>query len=130
MKILGIGVDIVENKRLKKSIKNKSFTSRLFTLLEIKNSTMVKDKSTYFSKKFAAKESFSKALGTGFRNGLNFKDVEILNDNLGKPYFRLNNKTKKIILKKLKVKNFDIFLSISDEKEYSIAFTIIQAKNV
>ena len=130
MKILGIGIDIVENKRLKKSIKNKSFTSRLFTLLEIKNSTMVKDKSTYFSKKFAAKESFSKALGTGFRKGLNFKDIEILNDNLGKPYFRLNNKTKKIILKTLKVKNFDIFLSISDEKEYSIAFTIIQAKNV
>ena len=130
MKILGIGVDIVENKRLKKSIKNKSFISRLFTLFEIKNSTMVKNKSTYFSKKFAAKESFSKALGTGFRKGLNFKDVEILNDNLGKPYFRLNNKTKKIIMKTLKVKNFDIFLSISDEKEYSIAFTIIQAKNV
>ena len=130
MKILGIGVDIVENKRLKKSIKNKSFISRLFTLLEIKNSKSVKDKSIYFSKKFAAKESFSKALGTVFRKGLNFKDVEILNDNLGKPYFRLNNKTKKIILKTLKVKNFDIFLSISDEKEYSIAFTIIQGKNV
>ena len=130
MKILGIGVDIVENKRLKKSIENKSFISRLFTLLEIKNSRLVKDKSTYFSKKFAAKESFSKALGTGFRKGLNFKDIEILNDNLGKPYFRLNNKTKKIIMKTLKVKNFDIFLSISDEKEYSIAFTIIQAKNV
>ncbi len=129
MKILGIGVDIVENKRLKKSIKSKSFISKLFTLLEIKNSRLVKDKSTYFSKKFAAKESFSKALGTGFRKGLNFKDVEILNDNLGKPYFRLNNKTKKIILKTLKVKNFDLFLSISDEKEYSIAFTIIQAKN-
>ena len=125
MKILGIGVDIVENKRLKNSIKNKSFISRLFTLLEIKNSRLVKDKSIYFSKKFAAKESFSKALGTGFRKGLNFKDIEILNDNVGKPYFRLNNKTKKIILKKLKVKNFDIFLSISDEKEYSIAFTII-----
>ena len=125
MKILGIGVDIVENKRLKNSIKNKSFISRLFTLLEIKNSKSVKDKSIYFSKKFAAKESFSKALGTGFRKGLNFKDVEILNDNLGKPYFRLNNKTKKIIMKTLKVKNFDIFLSISDEKEYSIAFTII-----
>ena len=130
MKILGIGVDIVENKRLKRSIKNKSFISRLFTLLEIKNYRFVKNKSIYFSKKFAAKESFSKALGTGFRKGLNFKDVEILNDNLGKPYFRLNNKTKKIIMKTLKVKNFDIFLSISDEKEYSIAFTIIQAKNV
>ena len=130
MKILGIGVDIVENKRLKKSVKNKSFISRLFTLMEIKNSVLVKDKSIYYSKKFAAKESFSKALGTGFRKGLNFKDVEILNDNLGKPYFRFNNKTKKIISKTLKAKNFDIFLSISDEKEYSIAFTIIQAKNV
>ena len=130
MKILGIGVDIVENKRLTKSIKNKSFLSRLFTLLEIKNSKLIKDKSIYFSKKFAAKESFSKALGTGFRKGLNFKDIEILNDNLGKPYFKLNNKIKKIISKTLKVKNFDLFLSISDEKEYSIAFTIIQAKNV
>ena len=89
MKILGIGVDIVENKRLKNSIKNKSFIPRLFTLLEIKNSRLVKDKSIYFSKKFAAKESFSTALGTGFRKGLNFKDVEILNDNLGKPYLSL-----------------------------------------
>ena len=129
MKILGIGVDIIENKRLKKSIKNKNFLSRLFTLIEIKNSRFIKNKSVYFSKKFAAKESFSKALGIGFRKGLNFKDIEILNDNLGKPYFRLNNKTKKIISKVLKVKNFDIFLSISDEKEYSVAFTIIQKKN-
>ena len=130
MKILGIGIDIVENKRLSKLVKNKSFLSRLFTLVEIKNSRLIKDKSIYFSKKFAAKESFAKALGTGFRRGLNFKDIEILNDNLGKPYFRLNNRTKKTISKKLKVKNFNIFLSISDEKEYSIAFTIIQAKNV
>ena len=129
MKILGIGVDIVENIRLKKLIKNKNFLLRIFTLLEIKNSRLIKDKSIYFSKKFAAKESFSKALGTGFRKNLNFKDIEILNDNLGKPYINLNNKTKKILSKTLKVKNFDLFLSISDEKEYSIAFTIIQAKN-
>ena len=130
MKILGIGVDIVENKRFKKSIKNKNLLKRLFTLSEIKNSKLIKDKSTFFSKKFAAKESFSKALGTGFRRGLKFKDIEILNNKLGKPYFKLNNKIKKIISKTLKVKNFDLFLSISDEKEYSIAFTIIQAKNV
>ena len=130
MKILGIGVDIVENKRLFNSIKNKNFLSRLFTLVEIKNSKLIRNKSVYFSKKFAAKESFSKALGTGFRRGLNFKDIEILNDNLGKPYFRLSSRTKKIVAKILKVKNFDIFLSISDEKEYSIAFTIIQTKNV
>ena len=130
MKILGIGVDIVENKRFKKAIKNKKLIKRLFTLSEIKNSRLIKDKSIFFSKKFAAKESFSKALGTGFKKGLNFKDIEILNNNLGKPFFKLNNKLKKIILKTLKVKNFELFLSISDEKEYSIAFTIIQVKNV
>tara|TARA_B100000683_G_C11980785_1_gene345502 strand:- start:112 stop:504 length:393 start_codon:yes stop_codon:yes gene_type:complete len=130
MKILGIGVDIVENKRFKKAIKNKKLIKRLFTLSEIKNSSLIKDKSSFFSKKFAAKESFSKALGTGFKKGLNFKDIEILNNNLGKPFFRLNKKLQKIILKRLKVKNFELFLSISDEKEYSIAFTIIQAKNV
>ena len=130
MKILGIGVDIVENKRFKKATKNKKLIKRLFTLSEIKNSRLIKDKSIFFSKKFAAKESFSKALGTGFKKGLNFKDIEILNNKLGKPFFRLNNKLQRIILKRFKVKNFELFLSISDEKDYSIAFTIIQAKNV
>ena len=130
MKILGIGVDIIKNDRIKESIKNKNFLLRLFTLLEIKNSKPIKNKASYYAKKFAAKESFSKALGTGFREGLNFKDIEILNDNLGKPYYRLNQKLKKLILKNQKVKNFDIFLSVSDEKHYSIAFTMIQTKNV
>ena len=130
MKILGIGVDIIKNDRIKRSIKNKNFLLRLFTLLEIKNSKNIKNKASYYAKKFAAKEAFSKALGTGFREDLNFKDIEILNDNLGKPYYRLNQKLKKLILKNQKVKNFDIFLSVSDEKHYSIAFTMIQTKNV
>ena len=130
MKILGIGVDIIDNNRFKLSIKKKNFLSRIFTLLEIKNAKKIKNKTLYYSKKFAAKESFSKALGTGFRKGLNFKDIEILNDNLGKPYFRLNKKINTVVLKNLNVKNFNIFLSISDEKNYSIAFTIIQTKNV
>ena len=130
MKILGIGVDIIKNDRIKESIKNKNFLLRSFTLLEIKNSKPIKNKASYYAKKFAAKEAFSKALGTGFREGLNFKDIEILNDNLGKPYYRVNQKLKKLILKNQKVKNFDIFLSVSDEKHYSIAFTMIQTKNV
>ena len=70
----------------------------------------------------------AKALGTGFRNGLNFKDIEVLNDKLGKPYYVISSKIKQLIKKKIKIKNFDLFLSISDEKEYSIAFTIIQSK--
>ena len=130
MKILGIGVDILSNKRMSQLIKNKKFLARTFGSKELNTSKKISNKTNYFAKRFAAKEALSKALGSGFSNNLNFKDIEILNDNLGKPYFRLNNKTKKIILKTLKVKNFNIFLSISDEKEYSIAFTIIQAKNV
>jgi holo-[acyl-carrier protein] synthase len=128
MKILGIGVDIIDNKRIRKSITNKAFIKRIFTSKEISNSRSQKNKTNYFAKRFAAKESFVKALGTGFRKNLNFKDVEILNNKLGKPYFLNNKKIDKIILDRFKVKSSNFFLSISDEKDYSIAFTIIQKK--
>ena len=86
------------------------------------------NKTNFFSKRFEAKESFAKALGTGFRNNLFYKDIEIINDKLGKPYYLTNNKIKKLIKKKKKINKFELFLSISDEKDYSIAFTIIQRK--
>ncbi len=126
MKILGIGVDIVENKRIQKSIKNPLFKKRIYTSKELKQSNTVKNKVNYFSKRFAAKEAFSKALGTGFRINLNFKDIEVINDKMGKPYYVKNKKITKIIQKNFKIKNFKCFLSISDEKNYSTAFAIIQ----
>tara|TARA_Y100000992_G_C21164009_1_gene442574 strand:- start:204 stop:593 length:390 start_codon:yes stop_codon:yes gene_type:complete len=126
MKIIGIGVDIIENKRIKSSIKNKRFITRIFSKNEIKKSTLIKNKTGYLSKKFAAKEALAKAIGTGFREKLNFKDIQVLNNSMGKPYYLINTKLKNFIQKKKKVKNFNIFLSISDEKNYSIAFTIIQ----
>ena len=126
MKTIGIGVDIVENKRIKSSIRSKSFINRLFSRNEILISKKLLNKTNFFSKRFAAKEAFVKALGTGFRNGLNFKDIQIVNDKLGKPYYLINSKIKNLIKRKKKVQNFNLFLSISDEKEYSIAFTIIQ----
>jgi holo-[acyl-carrier protein] synthase len=127
MKILGIGVDIVKNSRVSKSLKNNHFIKRIFSNTEILIANKIKDKKGYYSKRFAAKEAFAKALGTGFRDGLNFKDIEVVNDKLGKPYFVVSSKIKNLIKKKKKIKNFNLFLSISDEKEYSIAFTIIQA---
>tara|TARA_B100001175_G_scaffold301039_1_gene293826 strand:- start:21 stop:407 length:387 start_codon:yes stop_codon:yes gene_type:complete len=127
MKILGIGVDIIKNKRIKSSIKNDRFRERIYSLKEIKQSILSKDKIGYFSKRFAAKEAFAKALGTGFQNNLNFKDIEIINDKLGKPYYAITKKITKIIKKEFKVKSFNCFLSISDEKEYSTAFAIIQS---
>ena len=127
MKILGIGVDIIENKRIKSSIKNTKFINRIFSTNELKQSLLSKDKIGYFSKRFAAKESFAKALGSGFRNNLNFKDIEIINDKKGKPYFFETKKIKNVVKKNFKVKNFNCFLSISDEKDYSTAFAIIQS---
>ena len=91
-------------------------------LLKKKNNT------NYLAKRFAAKEAFAKSIGTGFRKNLNFKDIEILNNKLGKPFYSKTKKIDTIIKKKFKVKNYNLFLSISDEKDYSIAFTIIQTK--
>ena len=128
MRILGIGVDIIQNKRIKSSIKNKLFVSRTFGNKEIFFSKKTSDKTNYFAKRFAAKEALAKSIGTGFRNNLNFKDIQILNDKIGKPYYQKSKKIDKIINKKFKVKTYDLFLSISDEKDYSIAFTILQTK--
>ena len=128
MRILGIGVDIIQNKRIKSSIKNKLFVSRTFGNKEIYFSKDTSDKTNYFAKRFAAKEALAKSIGTGFRNNLNFKDIQILNDKIGKPYYQKSKKIDKIINKKFKVKTYDLFLSISDEKDYSIAFTILQTK--
>jgi holo-[acyl-carrier protein] synthase len=126
MKTVGIGVDIVDNKRFKNFIKDNRFINRIFSKKEISASKKKLNKINFFSNRFAAKESFVKALGTGFRNNLNFKDIEIANDNLGKPFYLINNKIKQIIKKNKKISNFELFLSISDEKDYSVAFTIIQ----
>ncbi len=126
MKIIGIGVDIVKNSRIKKSILNKSFLYRVFTNEEILISKNTKNKSSYFAKRFAAKEAFSKSLGTGFRDGFNFKDISVINDKLGKPSFFISKKIKNMIKKKFKIRKFNFFLSISDEEKYSIAFVILQ----
>ena len=130
MKILGIGVDLIENKRIKSLIIKKSFISRSFGLHEIKFSKKISNKINYFAKRFAAKEAFAKSIGTGFRKNLNLKDIEILNDKIGKPYYLRSKKIDKIIKKRFNVKKYNLFLSISDEKDYSVAFTILQTKNV
>ena len=126
MKIVGIGVDIINNKRIQLSIKNKDFLNRIFGKNEILISKKFRNKANFFSKRFAAKEALAKAIGIGFRENLNFKDIQIFNDKLGKPYYLVSSKIKSLIKKKKKIKNFNLFLSISDEKEYSIAFTMIE----
>jgi len=128
MKILGIGVDIIENSRIRDSLKKIQFKKRIFSQSEILLAKKSKDQVSYYSKRFAAKEAFSKSIGTGFRENLNFKDISIRNDKLGKPSFIITDKIKKIIKKQFKISNFNFFLSISDERKYSVAYVVLQKK--
>ena len=128
MKILGVGIDIVDNLRISKSLKKNLFVNRVFSNSEILLATKIKDKKSYYSKRFAAKEAFAKSIGTGFRYNLSLKDISIINDKLGKPSFLITEKIKRIIKKQFKISSFDFFLSISDEKKYSIAYVILQKK--
>ena len=126
MRILGNGVDIVKNSRIKNSIKSKKFIKRIYTLSEINGSNSKKiNKVEYYAKRFAAKEAFAKALGTGFSNNINFKDINIKNKKNGKPFVTINKKLRNKILQKFKISKFKCFLSMSDEKNYSISFVII-----
>ena len=126
MQIIGNGVDIVKNSRIKKAIINKNFLKRIYSDSELKDSKKLRNKTNFFAKRFAAKEAFVKALGTGFRKGVNFNDIYVKNETSGKPVLKINAKIKKIISKKFNLKKFKIFLSLSDEKSYSIAFVIIK----
>ena len=126
LNIFGVGTDIVKNSRIKKLIKNKKFINRIFTSGEIKDSKKINQKVLFFSKRFAAKEAFVKSLGTGFTHNINFKDINVSKKRSGKPYLTLSNKLKNILKRKLKLKKVKIFLSLSDEREYSVAYVITQ----
>ncbi len=125
MKILGIGVDIVKNRRFQPLIRNQKFIKRTFGPNELKFSKNKVNRTNFFAKRFAAKEALSKSFGTGIRDNLSFKDIEILNDKMGKPFFYKSKKIDRIIKKKFKIKKYELFLSLSDEKDHSIAFTIL-----
>jgi holo-[acyl-carrier protein] synthase len=125
MSIFGLGSDVVEIIRIKKALKNINFKKKIFSKNEIK--TMNSKSLTsfgYYAKRFAAKEAFSKALGTGISGGISFKDISIYNDKKGRPHIKLIGKTKSIVQRIIK-KRYKIFLTMSDEKKYALAMVII-----
>ena len=124
MILYGIGTDIVSVDRIKKSLKDKNFLNRLYTKEEISKCSKLINPSSCYAKRFAAKEAFSKALGTGISNGINFNEIIVMNEKSGKPFIELRGQTMKNIKKKFK-KNPKIALSLSDEKKYAVAFVTI-----
>ena len=85
MKIYGIGTDIANINRIKKSLKNKNFINRLFNKNEIKKCNKQINKANCYAKRFAAKEAFSKAIGTGISRGINFNEIIVIIINLENP---------------------------------------------
>tara|TARA_B100000674_G_C37857838_1_gene923304 strand:+ start:966 stop:1349 length:384 start_codon:yes stop_codon:yes gene_type:complete len=125
MKIYGVGTDIVKVDRIKKSIKNKYFISRIFNENEIQKCKKLKKNYSCYAKRFAAKEAFSKALGTGISNGINFNEIIVLNEKKGRPFIKLIKNTKKKVEKRFKKKKYKISLSLTDEDNYAVAFVTI-----
>ena len=125
MEIFGVGTDIVKANRLKKIVNDKKNLSKLFGEDELFKCSRTKNSLNCFAKRFAAKEAFSKALGTGIANGISFNEIIILNNKNGKPFIKLINKTKKIVEKKLRKKIYKISLSLTDEDNYAVAFVTI-----
>ncbi len=126
MDIHGVGVDIVDIKRISKAIKkNDKFKSRVFSQNEIFKCNRVKNYHNCFAKRFAAKEAFSKALGTGISKGLKFKEIQILSNKNGKPDLRLIGNTKNLVKKILKNKRFKVLVSLSDEKSHAFAMVVV-----
>jgi len=127
MKIFGIGTDIVNIKRMEKSLKKRGskFKAKIFSKKEIKYCEKSKNPAAFFAKRFAAKEALSKALGTGIRKGINFKNIEISNDNLGKPSIILKGTTENFLKKKISTKKYFIHLSLSDDRPWAQATVII-----
>ncbi len=125
METIGNGVDIIKNSRIKKLIKNPKFVTRIFSKKEINASKKIKNKANFFAKRFAAKEAFVKSIGIGFRKGINFNDIYVKKNKQGKPTISFNNNVKKILKEKFKSKKFSVYVSLSDEKNYSIAYVIL-----
>tara|TARA_Y100001970_G_C14220731_1_gene852505 strand:- start:974 stop:1366 length:393 start_codon:yes stop_codon:yes gene_type:complete len=127
MKIFGIGTDIVNIKRIENIFKKRGspFKKRIFSKIEINYCEKRKNPNAFFAKRFAAKEAFTKALGTGLRNGINLKDVEVYNNKLGKPNIQLKGKAHKYLKKQIKNKKYYIYLSLSDDRPWAYATVII-----
>ncbi len=125
MAIFGVGTDIVKLERVERSLlrHGDKFAERILSSSELEEYAKKKNKATFLAKRFAAKESISKALGTGMRQGIDFKQLIISNDELGKPRVQLESHAKDWAVKH---RINSIHLSISDEKDAAIAFTVAE----
>ena len=120
--IVGIGNDIIEIERIEKAISKEGFKDKIYTQRELENIKKRGNRAETYAGVFSAKEAISKAIGTGVRE-FSLTDLEILNDDLGKPYVVVSEKLDKIL--KTKKEDYQIEISISHSKKYATAVAIV-----
>ncbi|MCC8376797.1 MAG: holo-ACP synthase [Rickettsia endosymbiont of Graphium doson] len=122
--IIGVGTDIVQIPRIEKLIKlyPEIFSKRILNTEELKKFTLLNKESyaAFLAKRFAAKEAISKAFGVGIGRGINFKDITLLNDELGKPIVKIDS------VYTQKLPPFNIHLSLSDDYPICVAFVVVE----
>jgi holo-[acyl-carrier protein] synthase len=135
--ILGLGTDIVNIERIEKLVKKfgENFYKRILSkselkkLSEIKNINEIKNKNVFCAKRFCAKEAFAKALGVGLGRGINFADIIINNDIMGKPIIELTDKGAEFVCQLFKKKTLDdlkFSISISDDYPFANAVAMVE----
>ena len=125
--IYGNGIDIIDINRIRKVIDKygNRFKKRCFSVSEIERSEKRKNSVESYAKRYAAKEACAKALGTGLARGVFWKDIEVKNNQFGKPFIKLHGNAKDLFRNMDKKLNTKIEVSLSDEKKYAIANVII-----
>jgi len=122
--IYGTGIDIIEVARIQKVMERDiGFRDKIFTPVEIEYCESKKNKYQHYAARFSAKEAFLKAIGTGWRFGIRFADIEVYHDDLGKPFIRGFGKAEEL-LKNEEISK--IHVSLSHLKEMATAIVIIE----
>ena len=127
--ILGIGLDLCKVSRIDATLHKfgNRFKKKCFTFKEISKCDRVNNTSSCYAKRFASKEAVSKALGTGLRQGVYWKDIEIINMKSGRPKVELTGNAKSILMEMVpENKEYNISISITDENGLAQALVIIE----
>ena len=125
--MIGLGSDLIDIRRIENTLSKfgDRFKKRIFTENEIKKCESRKESAACYAKRFAAKEAAAKALGTGFRNGVFWRDLEVTNLPSGKPTITFHGNSQLQLKKIANNKEPDISLTITDEFPYAQAIVTI-----
>lgn len=126
--IIGIGVDIVQIERVRKLVENYSeFMHQVFTAREIEFCQAKADSASSYAARFAAKEAMMKALSTGWNEKVNWLDIEVINEEQGNPILKIKGRTLRL-MKKMGV--YQTHLSLSHERDYALAFVVLEGEKL